>query len=308
MARMNKPYEAVWATMMGKAKEADVRPTPLSKTRTAPGNVRFGSLQEQYDKEVAARPATPQGMNAAQFTAQSRLAPPQQGPELPASGWMGKGDGTGKSGIRVFANDAATRDRLMRSGYSMLDQATPSEGENRLFGRGFRADSFGAYEAPPRAAPGVYDAQGSRMESPRMVSATGPDLNGRQSTWYATARDTEDVIVPGRTREDEGPTPIEVQRELSVKQYEGYRAAQARLAQEDAARIAGESDAQSIWDRFDQGMGNIIDKKQRELDARNTLAAPMTTSRRAERRTEYKSHRDKSVWEIMAQNSPDGRG
>jgi hypothetical protein len=114
-------------------------------------------------------------------------------------------------------------------------------------------------------APGVYDESGRRMPSPQMVSATGTDQSGQQFTWYATARNTEDVIIPDLGREEEGPTPVEIERELSKQQYRGYSEAQARLAQEDAARIAGESDSESVWDRFDRGISRRIDALRTKL-------------------------------------------
>jgi hypothetical protein len=98
-----------------------------------------------------------------------------------------------------------------------------------------------------------------------MVSATGTDRSGQQFTWYATARNTEDVIIPDRRREEEGPTPVEIERELSKQQYRGFLEVQARLAQEDAARIAGESDAESVWDRFDRGISRRIDALRTKL-------------------------------------------
>jgi len=297
--------EAVWEEMRRQASDADVRPTPLSKTRTLPGNPRFGDLTASLNKEVpkkfdpltgasatlnpAPAPAAaargpgvgpdrekglwsdvgvmdPQGAARREpnrsggrtYGSVDAVASPSSAPT--AQVWMSKSDAAGTTNAVILAPDAAAVERLKRSGYSVREDQTMPRG----------LELAGASLPPVAAqrAPGVYDKFGNRMPSPRMVSATGPDQNGRQSTWYATARDTEDVLVPGGTREDEGPTPIEIQRELSGKQYQGYMAAQARLAQEDAAWIAGQDDAQSIWDA--QGVGT------RMIEARRKKLGPLT--------------------------------
>lgn len=55
MARTRKPYQDVWETMKANADIASVRPAPLSNIRSAPGNVRYGSLQERYGAEIRER-------------------------------------------------------------------------------------------------------------------------------------------------------------------------------------------------------------------------------------------------------------
>jgi hypothetical protein len=68
----------------------------------------------------------------------SPVSGPQARTSTPGSGtldkpvWMGK-LGSGKSGARVSASDAAAVERLKRAGYSRLDQGAPSAEENRVF-------------------------------------------------------------------------------------------------------------------------------------------------------------------------------
>jgi hypothetical protein len=150
---MNKPYEAVWATMTGKAKEADVRPTPLSKTRTAPGNVRFGDLTASLNREVPKSDPWTGASPLLNPAPAAPAAPAAPKPNMPLIGRVGQfldraggavkaafGGGNGvssasaapaaqvwmtKGNARVLAPDAAAVERLKRTGYSVEDQASP---------------------------------------------------------------------------------------------------------------------------------------------------------------------------------------
>lgn len=172
MARTRQPYQDIWNTMKANADKASVRPAPLSNVRSAPGNVRYGSLQERFKAEVPVSPkvAASPISSAEQLAYKTKLADAVKAKEqqrfndligeapkgmfagpagmarihaqgsaaISSSGpvWMGKGDGT--SGIRVQAPNAAAVERLRRSGYSLLDQKTQSAGEQALFGAGAR--------------------------------------------------------------------------------------------------------------------------------------------------------------------------
>lgn len=131
MARTRQPYQDIWGTMKANADIASVRPAPLSNIRSAPGNVRYGSLTESVTKEVTPAYDRWTGSSPMLNPAPAKEAAPRspaiaRPPPIPAAEqdigplWMGKGDGS--SSASVLAPDLDAVARLRQSGYEALDQ------------------------------------------------------------------------------------------------------------------------------------------------------------------------------------------